>query len=233
MGVLAASDRAAGSLARAATTLGQLALVSLGVHLAADRLDDHLVTAILAAQSWLDGALGELLQRGASALGLASDTLLLWELVPVATVAAWAALLVELSAMGVFAMTFLLTNRSPVLSWSRWRDAIGATALVVPAALLGVLLAGSWSMAMAVEDVLPASPASGPVAALVGVAVFLRFGWAAWRRAVSALQPEPRWWVHVGSALLLAPVGGLAWAYGVPVWGLLVRGAEGVMGGLL
>ena len=154
MGVLAASDRAAGSLARAATTLGQLALVSLGVHLAADRLDDHLVTAILAAQSWLDGALGEPLQRGASALGLASDTLLLWELVPVATVAAWAALLVELSAMGVFAMTFLLTNRSPVLSWSRWRDALGATALIVPAALLGVLLAGSWSMAMTVEDVL-------------------------------------------------------------------------------
>ena len=62
-------------------------------------------------------------------MGLASDTLLLWELVPVATVAAWAALLVELSAMGVFAMTFLLTNRSPVLSWSRWRDALGATAL--------------------------------------------------------------------------------------------------------
>lgn len=221
MGILAASDRAAGSVARAATTLGQLALVALGVHLAADHLDDHLVTAILAAQAGLDSLLAGPAQQVADAIGWAPESLQLWDRVPVVPVAAGAALVAELAADTLLAASFLLTQRDPVVRWQDWRASLSVHAMVLPVVLAGVLVAGAWSMSMAVEDLLPLSPLSRPAGAMLGLVVLARFGLPAWKRAVAALEPGSPAWTGVLTATLLVPMGGLAWVHGVPIWGLL------------
>ena len=220
MGIFAASDRAAGAVASAATTLGQLALVALGVHLAADQLDDRLVEAALWTQSGLDALLGPALDAAAGALDTTPDGWRLWERVPVVPVAVSAALLVEVAALALLSAGFLLTPRGPRLSWRAWRAAASVGAVVVPLALSGVLLAGAWSMAMGAEDLLPRSVLARPAAAALGGVVTLRFGWPAWRRSVAALDPDPPWHAGWRSALVLAPVGALAWTHGVPLWGL-------------
>ena len=220
MGILAASDRAAGAVASAATTLGQLALLALGVHLAADQLDDRLVEAILWAQSGLDALLGPALERLAAALSTSADGWRLWERVPVVPVASSCALGVEAAARALLSASFLLTPRGPRLSWRAWRGSVSVGAVVVPIALAGVLLAGAWSMAMGAEDLLPPSALARPAAAVLGGVVAARFGLPAWRRAVAALDPDPQWHAGWRGALVLAPLGALAWAHGVPVWGL-------------
>lgn len=231
MGVLSAGDRAAGALARAAATLAQLALVSLGVHLAADRLDDHLVTALVSGQAWLDAHAAPALHRSAHTVGIASEQLLFWDALPVVPMAAGSALALELAAIAVLAGSVLLTPRDVTLSWARWRASLCIHAVVLPTALAGVLLAGSWSMAMATEDLLPASPVASVAAALVGIAVFLRIGGGMWARAVAALDPGVRWTSGWAAALLLVPVGGLAWSHGVPVWGLVQTAVDALGGG--
>ena len=121
MGILAASDRAAGSVARAATTLGQLALVALGVHLAADQLDDRFVAALLAAQSGLDALLSQPAAAVAGAFGWEAEALQLWQRAPIAPLAAAGALAVEVAALTLFAGSFLLTERAPALTLGGWR----------------------------------------------------------------------------------------------------------------
>ena len=221
MGALVASDRVAGRLASAATTLGQLALLCLGVHLAADRLDDVLVELILALQAGLDLALAGPLQRLAAWLGLAPERLLLWERLPLAPLAAGLALAVEVFSVGLLATRFLLTDRAARPSWRGWWQSRSLAALVMPLSLAGVLVAGSWSMAMAVEDLLPASALSRGVGALVGGMALLRFGLPAWRRAVAALDPHRPFFEGALPALALLPIGGLAWVHGLPIWGPL------------
>jgi hypothetical protein len=220
MGILAASDRVAGAVARAATTLGQLALVALGVHLAADQLDDQLVTTILAAQAGLDSLLAGPAQWVAEAVGMAPESLQLWDRLPVVPVAASAALVAELAADTLLAASFVLTQREPVVRWRDWRASLSVQAIVLPVALAGVLVAGAWSMSMAVEDVLPLSPLSQPAGAMLGLVVLARFGVPAWKRAVAALEPGSPGWTGALTAALLVPMGGLAWVHGVPIWGL-------------
>ena len=58
MGVLATTDRAAGSLARLLGTAGQIGLVCLGVHLAADALDDRVLGLLSLLEQGLDRGLG-------------------------------------------------------------------------------------------------------------------------------------------------------------------------------
>lgn len=181
---LTMTDRAAGGLARVATTLGQCALIGLGVHLAADSLDDRLI-------------------------GL--------ELPLPVTAAAWTALVVELLAIGLLWNSFLLSPRQPKLSWSRLRAALGIHALAISFSLAGVLLAGAWSMAMAVEDNLPASPWAPPASGLLGVVVLVRFGLPAFLRAVACLEPPRRHGEGLLSALVLVPVGLLAWLGALPI----------------
>ena len=195
--LLWSSDAAAGGLARGATTLGQCALLVLGVHLAADNLDDRVLQLSTWGLSWVDREL------------------------PLPVVAGWTALGVEGLAVLLLCGAFLLSERAPVLSWRRWRAALSVRALVLPLTMAGVLLAGAWSMAMGVEDLLPASPLAPWSAALVGLVTLLRFGVPAWLRTVAAMDPARRLTDGLASSLVLAPVGLLAWVYGLPLWGLL------------
>lgn len=221
MRVLAASDRFAGGVARAAATLAQMALVALGVHLAADTVDDRVLEALLGGQAWADAHLTGVHAAAAEKLGLAWDTLVWWPAVPVAPISAGLALALELAADALLVSTFLLTPRGPTLSWGRYRRALGVRAVVTPLALSGVLVAGAWSMAMAAEDLLPTSPIAPWAAALVGLAALVRMGAPAWARAVAALDPPRRRSDGLGPALIVLPVGLLAWAHGAPIWGWL------------
>jgi len=186
--MLAFTDRVAGGVARGATTLGQCALVALGVHLAADSLAGRL-------------------------LGL--------ELPLPVSASAWAALGVELLAIALFWDSFVLSPQQPRLVWRRFRAVLGIRALVLPFSLSGVLLAGSWSLSMALEDLLPASPWARPAAALVGLAVCGRFGWPALLRALACLEPPKRWSEGLPAALILTPIGLLAWFGALPLSWLL------------
>jgi len=213
--MLAKTDAAAGGLARLATTLGQCALVVLGVHLAADNLDDRVLVGLTAAVELAERLLAG---TGGRLLAGAEGTL---EGLPLPALAACSALAVETAAVGLLCGAFLLTPRQARPSWCAWRRALGVRAVVVPVVLSGVLLAGAWSLAMSVEDVLPASPVAPWAAGLVALAALLRFGEPAWSRAVAALEPPQRFTEGLAAALVLAPVGLLAWMYGVPLWGLL------------
>jgi hypothetical protein len=219
--LLKGGDRAAGGLAAVAATLGQVALVCLGVHLAADQLDDRALAGLTALQGWLDSTLAGPLGHAAESLGLDFDAFLLWDGLPLATMAAWLALVVELLAAALLCASFLLTGRRPQLSWKAWRQAVSLHAVVLPLALAGVLLAGSWSMAMATEDLLPVHHASRLAAGLLGLAVLLRFGLPAWGRAVAVLERSGRPRRDLLVALVITPVGLLAWMHGVPIWGWL------------
>jgi hypothetical protein len=189
--MLRAWDRAAAWIARNASTLGQVALVCLGVHLAADQLDDRIARA-LSAIVWFDGNL----------------------VVP----AAWMALFVELAADFLFAGAILLTDTKRRPSFRAWRRVRSVESVVLPFALAGVILAGGWSLAMGIEDLIPNARVG---AAALAVAALLRFGWPAWSRAVSHLERPARWTRGLAPALVLVPIGWLAWTHGVPIWGWL------------
>jgi len=188
--MLRAWDRAAAWIARNASTLGQVALVCLGVHLAADQLDDRIARALSAI--WFDANL----------------------VVP----AAWVALLVELAADGMFAGAILLTDPKRRPTFRAWRRVRSVESAVLPFSLAGVIVAGGWSLAMGIEDLIPNARVG---ATALAVAALLRFGWPAWSRAVSHLERPSRWTRGLAPALVLAPIGWLAWTHGVPIWGWL------------
>ncbi|MFH1468061.1 MAG: hypothetical protein ABIO70_26985 [Pseudomonadota bacterium] len=215
------SDRAAGGLARVATTLGQIALVCLGAHLAADHLDDQFLGGLSAAQAWLDATLAGPMLRFSEAVGARYETLLFWDELPLASMAAWAALIVELIACALLSASFLLTPRQARPSWAAWRRALSVHALVLPLALSGVLLAGAWSMSMAVEDLLPSAAWASVIAWTVAAAVGLRFGLPAWLRAVATLERSGKPLRDLAVAICILPLGLLAWVHGVPLWGWL------------
>ena len=218
---MGAGDRAAGGLARGLSTLGQLGLLALGVHLAADRLDDLASVAISAAMGACEGWLAQPLWGLAETVGLEGTDIWFWTLLPAPVAAASLALAVELAALVVLASTFLLTPRDSAPTWSTWRRSLGIEAIVLPAVLFGVLVAGSWSLSMAVEDLLPPGPASRMAAGIVGLAAGLHYGLGAWSRAVANLEPPERWSRGLVRALIVLPVGVLAWMYGMPLWGWL------------
>ncbi len=217
MGWLSVTDRAAGGIARLSTTLGQIALVILGVHLVGDQLDDLLLGAMSGAVEALDGPLSRLtaaLDRPHGTTPRLSD-------LPLTTAAAWGALCVELAASAALSAAFVLSSRRPELSWASLRGALCVHAVVMPLALAGVLLAGCWSMAMAAEDLLPVSDIAPWAAGILAAAVGGRFGLPAWLRALGALSPATSWRQGLWLSELLLPVGVLAWRHGVPVWGWL------------
>jgi hypothetical protein len=221
MRVLAASDRFAGGVAQAASTLAQMALVALGVHLAADTVDDRVLDLLMGGQAWADAHLTGLHAAAAEQLGMAWDTFVWWPAIPVAPISAGLALVLELAADALLVGTFLLTPREAALEWGRYKRALGVRAVVVPLALSGVLVAGAWSLAMAAEDALPGSAVAPWAAGLLGLVALLRMGVPAWTRAVAALDPPRRWHEGLAPALVILPVGLLAWAHGAPIWGWL------------
>jgi len=221
MGALVLADRAAGRMARHLDTLGQLALLVLGVHLAADRLDDRvhavLTGAVQAADTWLGPPLWTL----AETIGLEGDALHFWTLMPLPIASAALALTVELSAVALLAASFLLTDRRASPTFKDWRASMGLEAVVLPPTLAGVLVAGGWSLAMGLEDLLPSGLPSQLAAATVGMAAVLRYGLPAWKRAVANLDPPDRPTRGLMRVAILAPVGLLAWMHGLPLWGWL------------
>ena len=218
---LTGSDRLAGGLAWLAGPLGQVALVALGAHLAADTLDDSFAAGLVRLQQLADAHLSSHASALAEAMGYPYAAFWLWDGLPTAAIAAWAALVVELLATAILCGAFLLTPRAPALSWADYRARLCLHALILPPALLGVAVAGSWSLAMAAEDLLPAGPASLVAGGLAGLAALLRFGLPAIRRAVGALDEEAPWYRGILAAPVLLTIGGLAWAHGAPIWGWL------------
>ena len=158
--ILEQSDRVAGGVARAAATLGQMSLVALGVHLAADRLDDQLWDLLTALSDQLDATLSAPLARVADTFGLGFDTFLFWQSLPLPLIAATTCLLWELLADIMLWDAFLLTPRSTHVTWSKYRRSLSLRAIVLPITLTGVLLSGAWSLFMATEDILPTHDAS-------------------------------------------------------------------------
>lgn len=189
--------------------LGQVALVVLGTHLAADRMDDDLARMLAEVPvPWPD-----------------PQTPIL--------VGAWVAVSMELlvSVWAVMALARTLgppvTGRPVGTRWARAKDAIrtwGTRAsihnLVGPLFWLPVGLAGCWVIAMAVEDALPA----GPVARWVGWAVGALAAWrlvgpGAVRLVLYAPVPRRRTDGWMFAPALLA-VGAYASWYGLPIWGV-------------
>jgi hypothetical protein len=177
--------------------LGQLALIVLGVHLAADRLDDTLY-------GWLAGAPIPWPQPD----------------LPVA-LAAWGALAIELVVVARALVALALTPQEPTLSWATWKRHASVDAVVLPLFWAPVALAGAWVVGMTVEDQLATYHADAAKLAgwLVAGIVAWRLGWTGWKRVVGALDPPKRRVDGILWAPALLVVGAEAALHGLPIWG--------------
>lgn len=146
--------------------LGQIALVVLGVHLAADRLDDLLLAAAHALP--LPGSAGG------------------WP----ARMAVWTALGVELAVVARAAWVLATSAGGPDPEWAAWWRKRSVESFVRPAFWAVMALAGAWTLAMAVEDA-TAGWLGGPLAQalglLAGALAAWRLGWTGWRRTTGGL----------------------------------------------
>lgn len=190
--------------------MGQLGLVALGVHLAADRLDDHVFQLLVQANDALSPLYARL-----SLTGIEADALI--------GPSAWVALGLELVVDAVLFLALGLTPQHPELSWSSYKRTLGVKAVVVPLTWIPLVLAGAWSVAMALEDVLSAWHAQGAQWLAGGIAALVvwRLGWSGWCRVVGGLSVPKSKWTGLAAAPLLLLVAGLAARYGLPVWGWL------------
>lgn len=177
--------------------LGQVALVILGTHLAADRLDDDLARVL-------------------SELPLAwPDPQLPFD------VGTFVALSLELGVAIWAVMALARTVDSEVTGPRDWARRWSIHNLLGPLFWLPVSLAGSWAIAMAVEDALPAGEAARWVGYAVGAVVAWRLAGTGMVQLIrGAPQPKHRFdgmfW-----AIPLVIVGTYAAWYGLPVWGWL------------
>lgn len=184
--------------------LGELAVVVLGIHLAADRLDDLLVTGIVAlGLPWPD-----------------PNTPLV--------VATWTAVGVEL-ALSVWIAALLLAARAePASSACAWWDRCSARGVLAPLLFASAGIAGVWVVQMAVED-LVAPVLQGGSAVLAWVLALLvawRFLWPGLVRLVRRMPRAPRLLAGIGWAPMVLVVALLAVRHGWPVqvvraWGWL------------
>lgn len=197
-----------------------MALVALGVHLAADRLDDQLWAAMSRGSDQLDSVLTEPLARAAETVGLGFDSFLVWQELPLPVVAAALSLVLELIADVMLWDAFLLTPKQTRWDWARYRSKLSLRAIVIPIALAGALASGAWSLFMAAEDLLPTHDASTAAAAALSLLALVHYGSAALRRGVGNLERPEGWKRQVMLALVLLPVGLTAWR-GLPLWGWL------------
>lgn len=177
---------------------GQLALVILGVHLAADRIDD----AVAAGLAWLP---------------VSEDRD--WGLAP----AAWVALAVELVVVVRAATLILLTEAAPKLTRQTWRELGSIDGVVAPLFWVAVAGAGAWSLGMAVEDGL--APLTSPDAGrwggvTVALLVLLRLGLPGLARVIGGLRGPKTWRDGAPWAPALLAVAFVAVRHGWPIWGL-------------
>jgi hypothetical protein len=177
---------------------GQLALVVLGVHLAADRIDD----AVAAALAWLP---------------VAEDRD--WGIGP----AAWVALGIELVVVARAATLLALTEAAPTLSRHTWRELGSVDGVVVPLFWVAVAGAGAWSLGMAVEDrlaPLTSTDAGRWGAVAVAVLALGRLGLPGLVRVLGGLRGPRRWTDGAVWAPGLVLVAVVAIRHGWPIWGL-------------
>jgi hypothetical protein len=202
--------------------LGQLGVALLGVHLAADRLDDSVYQALL----WMNEGISPLMAKLALS-GLDPEQL--------ATPAGWVALVLELLADLFMLGALSLTAQAPELSWARYKERLTVRALVLPLFWAPVALAGAWVVGMAAEDLLAGWHAQGAqiVGWVAAALVAWRLGFTGWRRVVGGLDlPKsaaegakvlkviPRWRLDgLGWAPLLVLLAALATRHGLPIWG--------------
>ncbi|MFT7518034.1 MAG: hypothetical protein ACI9MC_000158 [Kiritimatiellia bacterium] len=175
--------------------LGQVALIILGTHLACDRLDD-------------------LVLEGLRALPLT------WDSPDSATLpATWIAIVLELTVAAWATTRLWSTLGSPTLSWKTYKQSFAVRSIVRPLFWLPVALAGSWVIAMAVEDlVAPLHPWAGMGAGwIAGTVVMWRLGWSGLIAILATRRPKRRW-SGVLTAPLLLMLAGLALSE-LPVWG--------------
>lgn len=174
---------------------GQVALVVLGTHLAADRLDDDL--ARLFGQlplAWPDPQT-PFDYGGYAALGI--------ELL----VAIWA-----IRAMARTAEQGISHPREWVPRWSV-HNVIG------PLFWLPVGLAGSWAIAMAVEDALPSGDWARYVGYFIGALVAWRLAGTGFVQLVRSPPVPKRRTDGILWVIPLLTVASYAAWYGLPVWG--------------
>lgn len=176
--------------------LGQVALVVLGVHLAADRLDDLLLQVLTAGLPGTDAALRQ-------------------------AAATWTAVVLELLVGVRVLAAVLFTSPHPELSWRSWWARRSVDAFVLPVFWALASFAGAWAVAMGVEDLLV--PWVPDVAFWGGVAVASvvawRLGWTGVRRVVGALDEEPARLSGLLWAPLLLGCSALVVRFAMPVWG--------------
>lgn len=176
--------------------LGQVALVILGTHLAADHLDDLI-------GPWL------------------ADVPVPWPDPQTPFVAAtWVAVAIELLVTVWAVRTLARTADQRVTSVREWWSRRSIHNLAAPLFWLPVSLAGSWSLAMAVEDLL-AFAYGREVGFLVGGLVALRLASTGFLKLVlqapAPIRRTDGWrWLPA-----LVSMGGLAARHGLPVWGWL------------
>lgn len=179
--------------------LGQLGVVVLGVHLAADRLDDLCYQGLLLLPIPVESP----------------ESLTVW--------AAGLALALEFIVVARAFAALALTEHRPERTLRDWWDARSVDAAVLPMFWLVTGLAGAWVVGMAAEDaVAPYAPAAAwPVGAVVAALIAWRLGLSGLARVIAAFDPPKHrlngvWW-----APALVAVATLAAWHGLPIWGLL------------
>lgn len=177
--------------------LGQLALVVLGVHLAADRLDDALA-------GWL-----------------ASSGIPWPEPEQPLMVGTWAAVLLELGVVAWATVTLFRASAPPVDGPRAWARRWSVHGVVAPLFWAPTALAGAWVIGMAVEDgVAPLwADAAAPLAIAAAGLVGLRLGLTGLLRVVAGTPVPVRRWEGLLAAPPVLLVAGLAIRHGLPIWG--------------
>lgn len=177
---------------------GQLALIVLGVHLAADRIDD----AVAAALAWLP---------------VAEDRD--WGIGP----SVWIALGIELVVVARAATLLALTDAAPTLTRRTWRELGSVDGVVAPMFWVAVAGAGAWSLGMAVEDAfapLTSTDAGRWGAIAVALLALGRLGFPGLVRVIGGLRRPKRWTDGAVWAPALLLVAIVAIRHGWPLWGL-------------
>lgn len=174
--------------------VGQVALVILGAHQAADRLDDDLGLWLTHVPwAWPDPQ------------------------TPF-TVGAWIALSMEVG-VAVWAVLSLARTMEHRIDHPReWARRLSVHNVVGPLVWAPIALAGSWAIAMAIEDALPASELATWTSWAIGAVIAWRLGWTGMSRlVVAAPTPKHRWdgWIWAPPLLV---VGTYALLHALPIW---------------
>ncbi|MEN0061636.1 MAG: hypothetical protein AAGA48_05765 [Myxococcota bacterium] len=178
---------------------GQLFIMILGIHLASDRLDDHL-------GQWL----------GAAPIPWPEPE---WPL----TVGTWVALGCEFATI-VWAGTTLMNAQFGQRDNTPWAQRLHVNLVVAALGWLPVAFAGAWVVEMVVEDAL--APWLGWWPGAMQALGWIAAGIVAWRAGltgwwqVTRHSPKPKHWSEGWPWVpLVGGVTALAIRHGLPLWG--------------